>query len=443
MMVRHNLISCFDLDEHFDSNTAFTRSDPKTNSFTLIDYVLISNDLSEMVGNIRISSYGNNLSDYNPVEIDLTVHITELRTSLNQKIPPYINWNKVSDEDISSFREAMSQNLSAIVVPFHELLHGENCCLDDSHECSLENYYGEIMSAVINSASVLPKTDPNCQKSFWDDNLSELKENSITCSQHWKSLGCPKSGPVFECWKKCQYSYKSEVRWKKSAQDKSVNNALHQDLLNKDGVSFWKKWNALNQTGESLAPRIRINGETEAKGIANAFATHFESVYGNNDTHEHISMKNKFNDEYAKYYSNHIDDNITPFLLSWDDMLSIVEKLKLGKSTSGRCRPEHILHCCPSLMSHLHILFNGLLQHSYVPIEFLRGTITPIVKDSQGDLSDTSNYRGITLSCLPAKMFELAIQLKTSNLLQTDELQFGFKKKNQHQSRLIHTKNYC
>ena len=110
-------------------------------------------------------------------------------------------------------------------------------------------------------------------------------------------------------------------------------------------------------------------------------------------------------------------------------MLSIVEKLKLGKSTSGRCRPEHILHGCPSLMSHLHILFNGLLQHSYVPIEFLRGTITPIVKDSQGDLSDTSNYRGITLSCLPAKMFELAIQLKTSNLLQTDELQFGFKKK--------------
>ena len=130
---------------------------------------------------------------------------------------------------------------------------------------------------------------------------------------------------------------------------------MHQDLLNKDGVSFWKKWNALNGTGESLAPRI--NGETEAKGIANAFATHFESVYGNNDTHEHISMKNKFNDEYAKYYSNHIDDNITPFLLSWDDMLSIVEKLKLGKSTSGRCRPEHILHCCPSLMSHLHILF--------------------------------------------------------------------------------------
>ena len=394
-----------------------------------------------MVSNIRISSLGNNLSDHKPVEIDLAVNITEMRTSLNQKVPPYINWNKVSNENITLFREAMTQNLNAIVVPFHEILHGDRCCVNDSHKCSLENYYGEIMSAVIKAESVLPKTDPNCQKSFWDDDLSELKENSVTCSQHWKSLGCPKSGPAFECWKKCHYRYKSEIRRKKSAQNKSAINAMHNDLLNKDGISFWKKWNALNRTGESLAPRI--NGETEAKGIANAFAAHFESVYGNNDTHEHISMKTKFNDEYKKYYSDHIGDSISPFMLSWDDMISIVEKLKLGKSNSGRCRPEHIFHGCPTLLSHFHILFNGLLQHGYVPMDFLHGNITPIVKDSQGDLSDTSNYRGITLSCLPAKMFELAIQLKTSNLLQTDELQFGFKKKNQHQSRLIHTKNYC
>lgn len=80
-------------------------------------------------------------------------------------------------------------------------------------------------------------------------------------------------------------------------------------------------------------------------------------------------------------------------------------------------------------MCHFHLLFNGMLQHGYIPTEFLKGTITPIVKDSQGDISDPSNYRGITLSCLPAKLFEFAIQLKTSHLLDTDNLQFGFKKR--------------
>ena len=33
------------------------------------------------------------------------------------------------------------------------------------------------------------------------------------------------------------------------------------------------------------------------------------------------------------------------------------------------------------------------------------------------------------LGCLPAILFEFAIQLKTAHLLRTDELQFGFKRK--------------
>ena len=57
------------------------------------------------------------------------------------------------------------------------------------------------------------------------------------------------------------------------------------------------------------------------------------------------------------------------------------------------------------------------------------GTISPIIKDSQGDISDPTNYRGITLSSLPSKLFEFAIQKKTANLLQTDDLQFGFKRR--------------
>ena len=92
-------------------------------------------------------------------------------------------------------------------------------------------------------------------------------------------------------------------------------------------------------------------------------------------------------------------------------------------------RPEHFIHGCPELLRHFHILFNGLIQHGFVPTNFLKGTISPIVKDTQGDVSDVNNYRGITLSSLPAKLFEYAVQKKTSHLLGTDDLQFGFKKR--------------
>ena len=110
-------------------------------------------------------------------------------------------------------------------------------------------------------------------------------------------------------------------------------------------------------------------------------------------------------------------------------MVELYSKIKLGKATAGFVRPEHFIYGGPRLLQHFQILFNGMIQHGFVPTDFVKGSISPIVKDNQGDLSDTSNYRGITLSSLPSKLFEFAIQLKTADLLVTDDLQFGFKQK--------------
>ena len=115
--------------------------------------------------------------------------------------------------------------------------------------------------------------------------------------------------------------------------------------------------------------------------------------------------------------------------LSWSDMITLASKVKIGKATAGIVKPQHFMHGGPRLLQHFQILFNSMLQHGFVPTDFLKGTISPIIKDSQGDISDPSNYRGITLSSLPSKLFEFAIQIKTSDLLLTDELQFGFKRK--------------
>ena len=51
------------------------------------------------------------------------------------------------------------------------------------------------------------------------------------------------------------------------------------------------------------------------------------------------------------------------------------------------------------------------------------------VKNSDGDTGSTDNYRGITLSPILSKLFELCTLLKISDFLQSSELQFGFKDK--------------
>ena len=121
-------------------------------------------------------------------------------------------------------------------------------------------------------------------------------------------------------------------------------------------------------------------------------------------------------------------DHLRPMIACWQPLL-IPSYLARPLSTAVFLRPAHFLLGSGELLRHLQTLFNAMLQHSYVPTDFLRGTITPIVKDSQGDMSETSNYRGITHSCLSAKLFEYIVQAKISHLLGTDDLQFGFKSK--------------
>ena len=109
-------------------------------------------------------------------------------------------------------------------------------------------------------------------------------------------------------------------------------------------------------------------------------------------------------------------------------MVDIAARIEHGKSVTGSIKPEHFIYGSPELLVHFHLLFNSMIQHGSVPTDFLKGSVLPIVKDTQGDVSASSIYCGITLSVLPAKLFEFAIQKKTSHLLGTDELQFGFKK---------------
>ena len=108
-------------------------------------------------------------------------------------------------------------------------------------------------------------------------------------------------------------------------------------------------------------------------------------------------------------------------------MLTITSKLKRGKTTNSFLKAEHIIHGSPKLIVHLQILFNALIQHGFVPTNFLRGTISPTLKNADGNLSSADNYRGITLCGIYSHMFENALRLKFGHYLDSDELQFGFK----------------
>ena len=102
---------------------------------------------------------------------------------------------------------------------------------------------------------------------------------------------------------------------------------------------------------------------------------------------------------------------------------------------SGKCskddglQAEHFQNAPLILMLRLTMLFNHMIKHSFVPCQFRFGTIIPIIKDRNGNSSDTSNHRGITISPMASKVFELVLREKFAENLKTSSYQFGFKKK--------------
>ena len=52
------------------------------------------------------------------------------------------------------------------------------------------------------------------------------------------------------------------------------------------------------------------------------------------------------------------------------------------------------------------MLFNCFITHGYLPEDFMKTAIVPIIKNKTGDSSDKSNYRPIALVTACSKIFE-------------------------------------
>ena len=131
-----------------------------------------------------------------------------------------------------------------------------------------------------------------------------------------------------------------------------------------------------------------INGKTDSNDIANEFAMSFKKIYdeANSDRAKHLTRE--FETIFTKSLNDHVSDDISSHFLSWDNMVLVMSKFKTGKASGSFISAEHILYGSPFLVVHLHLLFNSLIQHGYVPSDFLKGVITPIIKDAEHTSKD-------------------------------------------------------
>jgi hypothetical protein len=116
-------------------------------------------------------------------------------------------------------------------------------------------------------------------------------------------------------------------------------------------------------------------------------------------------------------------------LITVDQIDSCIRKLHLLKAAG----PDdlvvlQLVHAHLSLVIHIKLLFNLVVSHGYIPHDFGHSIIVPLIKDKSVSLNSILNYRPIALTCVISKVFEAVILNICKDNLETDELQFGFKR---------------
>ena len=419
----HDLKNTFSLMNNFSTISSYTRYD--TRSRSLLDYIFVSNGLSSLVSDVSIGDYHDNVSDHLPVELTLSVSTsTKKGHSKGVHRQSGFVWSKLNSDSLADYASTMETALDLIQIP-PSLLHGPHLCNDICHNHDIEMYFDRIYHAIQIADSVIERTNFRALKPFWSPELSNLKHDSYISHQAWIQAGKPRNGVVYENYLSARGNYRRQLRLEKRQSSVVMNDKLLSNLVAKDSVAFWRSWKSMSNEKDPLS--ARIDGLTEDASISDHFANVFSDIYSKNDANAHGSLKTKFHAVFPDYFNAHINDSIAPYYFTWDDMIDMSSKLKLGKSYVGLVKAEHVLYGSPKLMIHLQILFNAMLQHSYVPTNMLRGNISPLVKDRDGDLTDSSNYRAITLSSIFIQMYETLEKAKFGYFLPNSDLQFGFK----------------
>ena len=115
--------------------------------------------------------------------------------------------------------------------------------------------------------------------------------------------------------------------------------------------------------------------------------------------------------------------NVTPGVIN-----DCIAKLKRGKSDGDiGFNSNHLAHGGRRIRVLLSLLFNAMIVHGHYPSELLKSIIVSIPKDKTASLSNSDNYRGISMFNSIHKLFDYVIIDICGNSLSTSDMQNGYK----------------
>jgi len=225
----------------------------------------------------------------------------------------------------------------------------------------------------------------------------------------WIYFGRPRSGEIYITMQQSKLRYKQEIRQVVKTFENRFTDQLVDSFCKKDMSTFWRTWQSKNRRNPVSIPHV--DGLVDSCDIAEHFKDKFSSLAAPQSNKNNNDAANVRSDIYARM---HDGISIQHHLLSVEDVdTAIFKHLKRGKAPGvNSLSLEHFIHAHPLIITHLTKLFKLVIRHGYVPNLFGEGVIIPLLKDKNGDVSSSENYRGITINSVIAKIYETCMLYK-------------------------------
>ena len=92
-------------------------------------------------------------------------------------------------------------------------------------------------------------------------------------------------------------------------------------------------------------------------------------------------------------------------------------------------KSDHLINSSRKFKIVLAMVMSNMVVHGYNANDLLSSTVISIPKSTRGGMSQSDNYRGISLCNCICKLFDVILMKKCDQVLHTSDQQFAFKQK--------------
>ena len=291
----------------------------------------------------------------------------------------------------------------------------------NTHVSDIDDLEKELQSvcnlvySITNSTLPLKTGCKQGQRNYFNDQeLRQLCKTSKASWSEWRNAGRPVNGPLLEKKNADKRNVRAKLNLLRAQKDRAQTESIDKMFKRKHRNRF----HAPKQSPSGTRLLVDGNVVTSPAEVSTTWATHFEHLGSSRISDNQVlqDLQSKLTSYLSCSLQN--EDYVLDTDIEIEEVEAAIAKLKQGKSAGpDGILPEHIIYSGPIFKVWLKEIFNCMINLEAIPPCLTNAIIVPIYKGKGRNPLLTSSYRGISLTSVFGKLFELILLQRMTPIL--------------------------